>query len=309
MSITIPPALARNAVEVWGAAGERWLAELPELVATVAGEWDLDLGLGGGASFVLSYHWVCAATRSDGSEVVVKLGPPGPGHLAVEASALGIFDGRGAARLVAYDAARGALLLERARPGTPATALVPGRDEQATAAVVEVIGRLHVQPPPDCPLPDLANQRESFSWYLREHPGDGPLPAHLVERADRLFAELCASAPRRVVLHGDLHHDNVLRATREPWLAIDPHGVVGDPGYEIGTLLHNPYPDRRDPALVALVPARVEQLADGLGLPIERVIAWGFVKAVLSEVWTVQDGAQPGSRALDVAWYLLPRLP
>ncbi len=57
------------------------------------------------------------------------------------------------------------------------------------------------------------------------------------------------------------------------------------------------------------MPARLEQLADGLGLAPERVVAWGFVKAVLSEVWTVQDGGTPGSRALDVALQLLPRLP
>jgi streptomycin 6-kinase len=111
------------------------------------------------------------------------------------------------------------------------------------------------------------------------------------------------------VLHGDLHHDNVLRADREPWLAIDPHGVVGDPGAEVGAMLYNPDPSRRDPALVALVPARIEQLADGLGLPIERVVAWGFVQAVLSAVWTAEERGAATTRALDVALALEPRLP
>ena len=123
---------------------------------------------------------------------------------------------------------------------------------------------------------------------------------------------LCASAPAPVLLHGDLHHDNVLRATREPWLAIDPHGLIGDPGYEVGALLFNPEPGDRDGALTALVPARVEQLAQETGLPPERVVAWGFVKAVLSDVWTVEDWSpgvawSPVSRALDVARLLLPR--
>ncbi|MDP9445081.1 MAG: aminoglycoside resistance protein, partial [Actinomycetota bacterium] len=130
-----------------------------------------------------------------------------------------------------------------------------------------------------------------------------------VQRAGRMFDELCATASSRVVLHGDLHHDNVLRATREPWLAIDPHGWVGDPGYDVGAQLYNPNPDRHDDALLALVPARLEQIGDGLGLPMERVVGWGFVMAVLSEVWTAQGGGQPGSRALDVAHLLLPRLP
>jgi streptomycin 6-kinase len=118
----------------------------------------------------------------------------------------------------------------------------------------------------------------------------------------------------RAVLHGDLHHDNVLAGTREPWLAIDPHGLVGDPGYDVGSMLFNPDPANRDPALVALVPARIEQLADELAMPIERVTAWGFVKAMMSEVWSTEDmptgaAAPPISRAFDVALALLPLLP
>lgn len=305
MPIVIPPVLARNAVGVWGAEGERWLAGLPDLLAAVARDWDLELG----EPFSLSYHWVCAAICRDGSPAVLKLGPAGPGHLAAEAAALRAFDGRGAVRLLGYDAARGTLLLERATPGTPATTLVGSRDEEATAAAIGLTRRLHVPPPPDSTLPDLATHGRSFAGYLRDHPGDSPLPRHLVERAARLFAELCSSAQRRTVLHGDLHHDNILRATREPWLAIDPHGIVGDPGFDIGALLYNPAPGRRDESLLALVPARIEQLADGLELPVERVVGWGFVMAVLSEVWTVQDGGTAGSRAFDVAMHMLPRLP
>lgn len=305
MPISIPPALARNATEAWHDEGTQWLADLPRLLASVAADWELDLG----EPFALSYHWVCRARLPDGGQAVLKLGPPGPGHLTREVTALGTFDGRGAVRLLAHDEARGALLLERATPGTPATTLVGDRDEEATAAAITLMHRLNVAPPAGCALPDLARQRGSFTGYLRDHPGDGPMPRHLVERAARLFDELCASAPRSAVLHGDLHHDNILRATREPWLAIDPHGLVGDPGYETGALLYNPAPERREDSLLALVPARIEQLADGLGAPIERVVAWGFVKAVLSDVWTAKDGATPDSRTLDVATYLLPRLP
>jgi streptomycin 6-kinase len=72
-------------------------------------------------------------------------------------------------------------------------------------------------------------------------------------------------------------------------------------------MLYNPEPDRREDSLLALVPARIEQLADGFGLPLDRVVAWGFVMGVLSEVWTAEAGT-PGSRALDVATLLEPRL-
>jgi streptomycin 6-kinase len=302
--LDVPDVLRRNATGAWGDDGRRWLAGLPALLAGVARDWRLAVG----EPYALSFHWVTAVTREDGTPAVLKLGPPGPGHLAVEAATLEFLDGRGAVRLLAYDAARGALLLERA-PGPPASALVPDRDAGATAAVIAAIRRLHRPAPAGGPWPELTGEAASFAGHLREVPDHPDLPHRLVERAGRLFGELCASAPGPVLLHGDLHHDNVLAAEREPWLAIDPFGVVGDPGYEVGSMLYNPDPDRRDDRWLALVEERVEHLADGLAMPVERVVAWGFVKAVLAEVWTAQTGAVRAGRARDVAVRLLPRLP
>jgi streptomycin 6-kinase len=304
MSITIPPGLVRNVVDNWADDGKRWLAGLPALIDEIAREWGLSVGV----PYDLSFHWVAPVTRGDGSSAVLKLGVPA-GHLSVEAQALRAYGGHGAVRLLAEDMDRGALLLERADPGVPAAALVPRHDEEATAALIGVGRRLHRSPPPGCTLPDLREETESFRAHLRRFPADDPVPRRLVERAGRLFDELCASAPARLVLHGDIHHDNVLRAEREPWLAIDPHGVVGDPGYDCGAMLYNPEPWRREDDLLALVPARIEQLADGFGIPVDRVVAWGFVMGVLSEVWTAQSAGQPGGRALDVATMLYPRLP
>jgi streptomycin 6-kinase len=73
-------------------------------------------------------------------------------------------------------------------------------------------------------------------------------------------------------------------------------------------MLYNPAPWRRDPRLTRLLPARIEQLSDGLAIPAERVLVWGFVGAVLSEVWTAQGGGTP-TRALDVAGSLYAQLP
>lgn len=304
----ITDALRGNVLGAWGEAGARWLADLPRVLDEVARGWDLTIG----APFDLSYHYVVAARQPDGTPVVLKLGVPTGDSLREELPALRAFAGHGAVRVLRADLDRGALLLERAEPGQRLRDLVPERDVEATSIAVAVMRRLATAPP-DPALPDLLNQVHSFDDYLAEHGEHGPLPGDLVARAAGLMRELCASAPGRVVLHGDLHHDNILSATREPWLAIDPHGLVGDPGYETTSLLFNPGPHDRDPALTALVPARVEQLADELAMPVERVVAWGFVKAVLSDVWTAEDWSpgdpSPASRALDVARLLLPRLP
>jgi streptomycin 6-kinase len=301
-SVTIPPALRRNVVGNWGAAGVQWLSRLPALVEQVAREWDLGIA----EPYALSMNWVAPATREDGTAVVVKLGVP-DGHLRHEAEALRAYDGYGAVRLLASSEDGGALLIERVEPGGMAADLVPADDRAATAALISVGRRLHRPQPPGFALPHLRQESMSFRSHLRRFPGDDPLPRHLVSRAGALFDELCDSADD-MLLHGDLHHDNVLRATREPWLAIDPFGLVGDPGFDCGPMLYNPDPHDRDEALLTLVPHRIEQLADGYAIPVDRVVAWGFVMAVLSEVWTAQGDEKVGGRPLDVAAMLYPRL-
>jgi streptomycin 6-kinase len=302
----IPPALARNAVGVWGEDGRRWLEDLPRIVDDVLRRWSLRLE----HPLPMSFHWVGAVTASDGSPAVLKLAVPQSDHQAAEAGALRAYAGRGAVLLLAHDPESGALLLRRAAPGQMLRHLVPDRDEEATAIAADVMRDLHAAQVPDAGVPPLTNARSSFVRYLTEHAHDGPLPRRLVEHAVRLFDDLVASASTSVLLHGDLHHDNVLsdEQSASGWVAIDPHGWVGDAGYDVGALLYNPDPDVRSDALLRLVPARVEQLADGLGLPVERVVAWGFVMAVLSEVWTVEDGGEAAGRPLDVARLLEPRL-
>jgi streptomycin 6-kinase len=93
-----------------------------------------------------------------------------------------------------------------------------------------------------------------------------------------------------VLLHGDLHHFNILAAERQPWLALDPKGVVGEPAYEVGALLRNPYPEFLTwPNLDRVLARRVNQLAEELGFDRERLVGWGFAQAVLSGWWSYED--------------------
>jgi streptomycin 6-kinase len=306
MPAELPPAFRQNVTNIWGEAGSRWLADLPTRAAEVLSDWQLRPS----GTYPLSINWVIPVQQADGEPAVLKLGLPTAGHIAQEGTALEYFGGAAAVRLLARDDARGALLLAQARPGTPLSSWVPRQDGPATGVLIDVMHRLHRPAPAETALPDLLTHGDAFTQYLRDHQGDDPLPRLLVERASRLFTELCATATERVVLHGDLHHDNVLADGRDSWVAIDPHGVVGDRGYELGALLYNPPgPADEDDVVTNLLFARIEQLSAGLDLPFERVVAWGFVQAVLSEVWTATDGGPVGRRPLRVAHALLPELP
>src|SRR5215212_5038892 len=101
-------------------------------------------------------------------------------------------------------------------------------------------------------------------------------------RAEDLFTELSKSQSAPMLLHGDLNYGNVLAATRQPWLAIDPKGVVGEPAYETGVLLRDRFPEllkRDNPRRV--LERRIDQLAEALKVDRARIRGWGIARAVL----------------------------
>ncbi|MGH3666443.1 MAG: aminoglycoside phosphotransferase family protein [Egibacteraceae bacterium] len=301
---SIPAAFVRTVTDAHGAAGRSWLQRLPEVLEGCARRWRLTVG----PPFALSYNYVAPAERTGGARCVIKLGVPGSPDLITEATALELLGGEGTVGLLEQDLDSGALLLERAEPGGALSALVPHRDEEATAAAATVLRRLWRPAPPKVALPSVAELGRGFRWYRSAHGAHGPLPVRLVATAERVFAELAGSTDAAVVLHGDLHHDNLLSARRAPWLAIDPHGVVGDRAYDCAQLLTNPRPlPARSSDLQQVLTRRVDQLADLLDLDRDRVAGWGFAKAVLSEIWSCQDHGGPDGTPLRVARLLLHR--
>ena len=138
---------------------------------------------------------------------------------------------------------------------------------------------------------------------LDEHevrfPEDDPVGSDLIAIARETLLRLLATTTQTVVLHGDLHHDNVLRHG-DAWVVIDPHGYVGDPAAEPATMLYNPIPyvfERVGVDLPELVERRLHLWSEESGLDPERVRLWGLVKAVISEVWSAED---IGRAAVDV---------
>jgi streptomycin 6-kinase len=263
----------RTVVGVHGAAGAAWLERLPELVASLRRDWALEPD----GEFPLSYAYVEPVRRADGTPAVLKLTLPGDVEAAREAAALERFGGEAAAAVLAHDASRGALLLERLEPGTPLAELAARDDDAATLAAAGVMRRLRRAPAAG--FPDAA------TWG-RALYGEWGLPAALVAAAREEHTTLCASSAAPALLHGDLHHLNVLRAG-EGWKAIDPKGVVAEPAYETGALLRNPLGATLTRPLLE---RRIALLAGALELDPARIRAWARVQAVLAAAWSVQDG-------------------
>lgn len=295
----IPRHLVRTAIDVHGEAGRAWADGLPALLAECRERWSLVID----PPFPnLSYNYAAPASRADGSAVVLKLCFPDRAFVR-EAEALRLFDGRGAVRLLEADAARGVMLLERLEPGTPLRAMRD--DEEATSIAATVMRRLWRPVPLDHPFPTIADWAAGLDRY-KARIGDtpGPIPTALVDMAVTLFAELLASQGEPVLLHGDLHHDNILRARGQSWLAIDPKGVVGEPAYETGALLLNPEELFTMPQPVRIVTRRIAQLSDELAFDRARIRGWAIAQSVLSAAWSFEDHGHISPRCYAVAEWL-----
>jgi streptomycin 6-kinase len=201
------------------------------------------------------------------------------------AAVLEAFGGHGAATLLAQ--ASGALLLERVTPGHSLADLVASDgDDEATRVMAQVIGRLEPGPAPSG-VPSIEQWGLGFERYRAS--GDGQIPAALAIAAQKVYGQLVATQRRCRLLHGDLHHGNVLFDRERGWLAIDPKGVVGELEFETGAALRNPL-DR--PALftdAGTIHRRARGFAVWLGLDESRILAWAFAQAVLAAIWIVED--------------------
>ena len=297
---SVPEGFARTQASLRGEAGAAWLDHLPAVTDELARRWSLRVG----RQFPkLSYNWVAPALRGDGTPAVLKLSPPEDKEFKTEAAALTTFGGRGICRLLELDLTRGAMLLERLQPGTPLTAL--GDDEEATAVAAGVMRKLWRPAPPDHAFPTVSDWSRGFERLRRRFDGGtGPMPERLVEEAEKLFAELLASGGDTLLLHGDLHQENILSAGREPWLAIDPKGVAGEAAYDTAALLHNPAGALGGTDPGGLLERRLDVLSGELGLDRARIRAWGLAQAVLAAYWSLEDGGRVWDEALAFAGLL-----
>jgi len=260
-----------NIISIYGEKGKIWLNELPQLVSATSSKLDLrDLK----EVTNLTYNYGLSGFQGD-NPIILKASLDSEG-LAREAFALKCFAGCGDVKVLAED--EGMLLLERAVPGTSLKSYFPDQEQESIEIVCGVMKKLH-----QASIPAAHNFPHIKDW-LTALDKDWPIPDGYLQKARKLRDELLQTSKPDVLLHGDLHHDNILQ-NGDDWLVIDPKGVIGEPAYEVAAFILNPIPELLNHADAPnIIHNRVTRFAELLELPSQQIINWCFVQAVLALV-------------------------
>lgn len=318
MKLELSPTFTKNIISAFRETGENWLKELPEHLSYLSEAWNFQLIH---PMPDLSYGYVALVQLNEGHEskpAILKTTPSGS-NLILEAYWLKSFT-RGVADVYHIDEERHAILMEYLEPGISLKKLVQqNRDEEATGIICQKILELqssYSQTSSSSSISAIAtatsmassttsassgliaasSTTSDFSRYkhiselfeaalpfLKGHMDDA-----VISKAKTLYQELSFNHQSDILLHGDLHHDNILQCGSD-WKVIDPHGYIGDPAAEVGTMIRNPYdffPNNKP--LKSVLERRLKILNEMLPFDPKRMNAWCFCFTVLSAAWDVE---------------------
>ncbi|GAA2799843.1 aminoglycoside phosphotransferase family protein [Kribbella solani] len=285
MGLDVPGSFAVSYVKMFGIEGEEWIAGLPALVQGLLDRWELKRDGDAGAG---EASLVFPVVRTDGSRAALKLQQP---REETTAALIGLqaWNGDGIVRMLDHDPQSSAMLLEHLDNSRTLASLED--DDVAITTLAGIMARLHAAPAPEGlrGLGDIAYE------MLASVPA---AVAALPDPDDQRRVQDWASAVTELVgepgdrmLHWDLHYDNILAADREPWLAIDPEPLVGDPGFDLWPALDSQWDDvvaKGNPTRV--VRRRFDLLTEVLRLDRGRAAGWTRGRLLQNALWDIADG-------------------
>ena len=280
-NFSLSSAFNNRVKNTFGEQGKAWLNKLPSLISTCEKQYRLKVVK---QYQYQSVNFVAEAKKIGGGEVVVKFCPSFD-EIISEISALNYMAGNGMVKLFAADEKQGFMILEKLNPNVMLSDLTD--DIAATNFAADIMLKIwrpikhnHI----------WKTTQQCFKYLDKKLTLPSGFAPVLVDKAKLMAQELHQDMGEVVLLHEDLHHFNILSATRQPWLAIDPKGIVGEREYEVGALLRNPIP-----FIVSSLPTkklidqRIQILAEKLGFDKQRIKQWGFTQAVLAAIWSIDS--------------------
>ena len=263
--------LTQLIISTYKEAGKKWLDNLPSLLGKISDSWNLlDLSIYEN----LSWHYVAKGFYNH-TPIVLKVGC-NLLNLQKEVAALRCFSSNSCVKVLIFSEEYGAILLERAIPGTSLKEQLSDSSESIKIACNVAFKLKENQKKTAFPFDTVQNLLKNLdqSWNL---------PQEWLFLARKLKEELLICSPQPHLIHGDLHRENII-SHGNSWVAIDPKGYIGSLYNEVWPFIHEPEKE-------------IPLAAKHLNLDERRLIKWCFVHAVLSATWCLEDGVDPKSIA------------
>ncbi len=294
---TLPQTFCDTITHLYPHKSQKWLADFPQLIRYCEQRWGITIH----SHVPLSYHFVAPARKADGSELVVKFFVE-PSELLHEQEALTALAGENTVKTVDSDAEKGILLLEKLSPGCPLSSL--STKQEAVLIAARLMKSLWRMPQSDSTIEETAVKREKqLREYTQMYPsGIDFLSSETLQHALAVFSELNRTSQQLFLLHGDLHHDNILQSG-EAWKIIDPKGLIGEKEYEIIPFLLNHLPKTN---VAETIDHRINIFVKELNVNKKRILLWGYAHSVLATCWLIEDRQDAASflRAIEAFQHL-----
>lgn len=295
---SIPDEFKERIKKVHGNKGTSWIESLPELVSFCQHKWHIKIL----EPFTLSFNFVAPVKFNDGAEGVLKLCIPGK-ECSSEIGTLKVYDGLSMCRLIDSIEERGILLIERIRPGHNLKTIE--YDVAAVKIASMLMKKMRDKSPKASGFQSIADCAEGIRKMRKHFDGSsGPFSENIMQQAEELFPKLFESQRNSYLLHGDLHHENILLNDGE-WKLIDPKGIVGEVEYEVIPFVINNLSDLH---FRKLIDRRILIFNKDLGVNIDRVYAWGLCHSLLSAWWNIEDKLGVSERDLALIDHFYSRM-
>ena len=301
----LPLKKRRAITEEFGDSGKAWVANYPELLNECIRRWHLTpLGM---ADEGLPINVIIFCEDDKDRPVVLKLGHPHP-EQKTEITALRAYAGRNIVGLIDSEDKSGAFLMERILPGNKFRD--SGHEMRRSTIPIQLFETLPLEAIAVDGLPSFDDWLLRAFREFRESPNHDVEYLEYIELAESLYSKLCSDHPRKYLLHGDLHHENILLDEERGWIAIDPKGVIGPRLMECGRYLHNVMQDEipgisdiddaGDSQLLEIFETRFKTFSEMLRADYWDIVASAYIDLVLSSCWSINSGQVVGYNRIRV---------
>ncbi len=288
--------LKKNVTNVWGQQGKIWLEQLPAIIESLAKHWSLSKIT---PVKNMSYNYVALANQNLKDPVVLKISCDTQ-LVTDEYNALKHFNGNGAIKVIDFNKPFNALLLQQAIPGD----LLKNHHTKNTAETISIYAGV-VSSLTKLNQPNTSPTHVSKWCKAIDRITDQRVDKRFIKKAKELRDFLLPSIQKEYLCHGDLHLENIINHESQ-WLCIDPKGIVGEVAFEAAAFDLIDKREWTEPETIeSKIIQRINLLAETLEINQNRLLAWIFLRVIISAQWFIEDNGNP-DEMLQLASKLFP---